>query len=77
MVNKDDRFKICDLISQNKTILTHDVNPAYYIVTGTYGITDNYATQAVKKNMPLQSFVDFCHTIEGLQKDNFNKNLMP
>lgn len=77
VVNKSDRFKICDLISQNKTILSHDVNPAYYIVTGTYGITDNYATQAVKQNMPLQSFVDFCHTIEGLQKDNFNKNLMP
>ena len=76
VVNKSDRFKICELISQNKTILSHNVNPAYYLITGTYGITDNYATQAAKKNIPIQVFADFCHSLKGLQKDNFNKNLI-
>jgi 4-hydroxy 2-oxovalerate aldolase len=76
VVNKSDRFKICELISRNKTILSHNVNPAYYLITGTYGITDNYATQAAKKNIPIQVFADFCHSLKGLQKDNFNKNLI-
>ena len=48
----------------------------YYIVTGRFGITDNYASQAHKLNVPMKTFVDFCETISGLYVDNFDKNLL-
>jgi len=51
------------------------VNP-YYMVTGRFGITDNYATQAMKLEFPMNTFVNFCKHIEGLYRDNFDKDLL-
>tara|TARA_R110000744_G_scaffold93775_2_gene181133 strand:+ start:4071 stop:5024 length:954 start_codon:yes stop_codon:yes gene_type:complete len=48
----------------------------YYMVTGRFGITDNYATQAMKLEFPMNKFVNFCKHIRGLYKDNFDKNLL-
>ena len=48
----------------------------YYIVTGRFGITDNYASQAHRLKVPMKTFVDFCETISGLYVDNFDKNLL-
>jgi len=48
----------------------------YYMVTGRYGITDNYATQAIKLNIPMHTFILFCSTISGLYRDNFDMNLL-
>ena len=48
----------------------------YYIVTGRFGITDNYATQALKLKLNMDTFNKFCSTISGLNKDNFNKLLL-
>ena len=48
----------------------------YYMVTGRYGITDHYATQARKLNVPMNTFSTFCSTVSGLYRDNFDKKLM-
>ncbi|MFY0650412.1 MAG: hypothetical protein JXQ96_00195 [Cyclobacteriaceae bacterium] len=48
----------------------------YYMVSGRFGITDNYATQARKLNVPMKKFIEFCPTISGLQRDNFDKTLL-
>ena len=48
----------------------------YYIVTGRYGITDHYATQARKLNLDMSIFITFCSTVSGLYRDNFDKKLL-
>ena len=48
----------------------------YYMVTGRYGITDHYAVQARKLNLPMNTFVSFCSTVSGLYRDNFDKILL-
>ena len=48
----------------------------YYLVTGKVGITDNYATQAIKLNAPMEIFCSFCKTITGLNRDNFDPSLL-
>ena len=46
------------------------------MVTGRFGITDNYATQAMKLNLPMNKFIDFCKNIDGLYRDNFDQDLL-
>ncbi len=46
------------------------------MVTGRYGITDHYATQARKLNVPMSKFILFCDLVKGLDRDNFNKELL-
>ena len=48
----------------------------FYLITGRYGITDNYATQAIKLNIDMNVFTTFCSTILDLSRDNFDKNLL-
>lgn len=48
----------------------------FYMITGRQGITDNYATQAINLNVPMETFIRFCPTIKGLNRDNFDKNLL-
>lgn len=48
----------------------------FYMVTGRYGITDNYATQAIKLEIPIGLFTQFCSTVKNLYRDNFSKHLL-
>jgi 4-hydroxy 2-oxovalerate aldolase len=48
----------------------------YYLITGLNSITDNYATEAERKNIDLVDFSNFCKEIEFLEKDNYNKDLL-
>ena len=48
----------------------------YYMVTGRYGITDHYAVQARKLNVPMKEFNKFCSTVTGLYRDNFDIKLL-
>ena len=48
----------------------------YFMVTGRYGITDHYAVQAQKLGVPMNDFIKFCSTVDGLDRDNFNDKLM-
>ena len=58
-----------------ESIFKKTVNP-FYMITGRYGITDNYATQAIRHNISMDEFVAFCATISGLKRDNFDKDLL-
>ena len=48
----------------------------YFMVTGRFGITDHYAVQAKKINLPMNIFTSFCATVSGLHRDNFDKKLL-
>jgi len=58
-----------------ESIFKKTVSP-YLMVTGRYGITDHYATQARKLNVDMNDFIKFCSTVTGLDRDNFDKNLI-
>ena len=58
-----------------ESLFKKTVNP-YFMVTGRYGITDHYAVQARKLNLPMNTFSSFCSTVSGLYRDNFDKKLM-
>ena len=58
-----------------ESLFKKTVSP-YFMVTGRYGITDHYAVQARKLNLPMNTFSSFCSTVSGLYRDNFDKKLM-
>jgi 4-hydroxy 2-oxovalerate aldolase len=58
-----------------ESLFKKTVSP-YLMVTGRYGITDHYATQARKLELDMNTFVKFCSTVTGLNRDNFDKNLL-
>ena len=58
-----------------ESLFKKTVSP-YYLITGRFGITDHYATQARKRNMTMLDFAKFCSTVFGLDRDNFNKKLL-
>jgi 4-hydroxy 2-oxovalerate aldolase len=81
-------LKLEDVLSDEKSFLLNEfifkhydtvfkktVSP-YYLVTGRYGITDNYATQAEKLKIPMNKFINFCCGVSGLKIDNFDKNIL-
>ena len=76
VLNDEDVFLLNDFILKYyDSIFKKTVSP-YYLVTGRFGITDHYAGQAKENNMSMVKFASFCSTISGLDRDNFNKNLL-
>ena len=71
-----DVFLLNDFILKYYESLFKKTVSPYYLVTGRFGITDHYATQARKKNMSMLKFAKFCSTVSGLDRDNFNKKLL-
>ena len=71
-----DVFLLNDFILKYYESLFKKTVSPYYLVTGRFGITDHYATQARKKNMSMLKFSEFCSTVSGLDRDNFNKELL-
>ena len=81
-------LKLEEVLDDNNALLLHEfinkhydslfkkTTSPYYMVTGRYGITDNYATQAMKMKLPMSIFNRFCPTISGLYRDNFDKTLL-
>ena len=67
---------LSEFIDKHYTSLFKTTVSPYYMVTGRYGITDNYATQAIRLSTPMYRFNEFCSTIKGLQRDNFDKTLL-
>ena len=81
-------LKLENVLDDNKSLLLNEfihkyyeslfkktVSP-YFMVTGRYGITDHYAVQARKLNIPMNTFSNFCSTVSELYRDNFDKTLM-
>jgi len=66
-------FKIIGtLVKKYNDLLTMPQN-IYTLITAQYGISDNYATQAKKINMPINKFSKLCDKVKDRDKDNFNK----
>jgi len=65
-----------EFISKYYNPLFNKVLNPYYNVTGRYNMTDNYATQAIKLKVPMDTFIEFCSTVSGDEKGYFNKKLL-
>ena len=76
VLDKDKALKLNEFIHKYYESLFKKTVSPYLIVTGRYSITDHYATQARKLNLDMKSFSEFCNTVEGLDRDNFDKTLL-
>lgn len=76
VLTPNESLKVNQFISKYYDSLFKKTVSPYYLVTGRFGITDNYATQAINQNIPMDVFTDFCSTISGLNRDNFDKTLL-
>ena len=76
VVSNDNSLLLNKFIYKYYNSLFEKTVTPYYMVTGRFGITDNYATQAMKLELPMDVFINFCNTIQGLYKDNFDFNLL-
>lgn len=66
-------FKIIGaLVKKYNDLLTMPQN-IYTLITSQYAISDNYASEAKKIKMNINSFSDLCKKVKGKDKDNFNK----
>ena len=72
----DKSLVLSQFISSYYDSLFKKTNSPYYLVTGKIGITDNYATQAIKLCVPMSIFSSFCKTLTGLNRDNFDYSLL-
>jgi len=61
---------------EKKHLLLNKINYLFYKLSGRMNITDNYATFAISKSMPLKKFSNFCLTLRKKEKDVFNKVLI-
>ncbi|MAG25126.1 hypothetical protein CMI47_06055 [Candidatus Pacearchaeota archaeon] len=76
VLGDDDAFLLNDFILKYYDSLFKKIVSPYYLVTGRYGITDHYATQARKNKLTMEEFSFFCKTVSGLDRDNFDKKLL-
>ena len=61
---------IGSLIKNNNELLTMPQN-IYTLITSKYAISDNYATEAKKRNIKIEIFSQLCKKVKGKDKDNF------
>jgi 4-hydroxy 2-oxovalerate aldolase len=69
-------FNINCFIEENYDLFSNNIIKPHYMVTGRFGITDNYASQAIKNKINTKTFYSFCDTINGLDRDNFDPKLL-
>lgn len=62
---------IAGLVKKYNDLLTMPQN-IYTLITAKHGITDNYASEAKKKNMLIKKFTKFCFKVKGKDRDNYN-----
>ena len=76
LLNDDQALLLNQFINKYYDSLFKKTVSPFYMITGRHGITDNYATQAIKLKVPMNIFISFCSTVLGLYRDNFDKNLL-
>ena len=81
-------LKLENVLDDDKSLLLNEFIHKYYhslfkktvspffMVTGRYGITDHYAVQAQKLGISMGDFINFCSTVSGLDRDNFDNELL-
>ena len=76
VLDDDKSFLLNEFILKNYESLFKKTVSPYFLVTGRVGVTDHYATQAMNLMIPMKKFVSFCSTIDGLDRDNFDGDLL-
>jgi 4-hydroxy 2-oxovalerate aldolase len=62
---------LTDLINRYDKLLTMPQN-IYTLITASYKISDNYALQGKKLNVPILKFIKICSNIKSRYKDNYS-----
>ena len=48
----------------------------YTLITSKFGLTDNYASEAMIRKMSINDFSKLCKKVSGKDKDNYNKKYL-
>ena len=62
---------LTDLINRYDKLLIMPQN-IYTLITASYKISDNYALQGKKLNVPILKFIKICSNIKSRYKDNYS-----
>ena len=76
VLDNDKALLLNQFINKHYNNLFKKTVSPYFMVTGRHGITDHYAVQARKLNLDMNTFSNFCSTVVGLYRDNFDKTLL-
>ena len=63
---------VAEHIKKYNDLLTMPQN-IYTLITSKFGLTDNYASEAMRRNMNINDFSKLCKKVSGKYKDNYNK----
>jgi hypothetical protein len=66
-------FFLTDLIKRYDKLLTMPQN-IYTLITSSYKISDNYASEGKRLNLPILKFINICSKIKSKYKDNYSNN---
>ena len=61
---------------EKKHLYIDDTNQLYFILSGRLGVTDNYAKDAIQKDLSLEQFYEAAYKLRGADKDTFNKDVL-
>ena len=61
---------------EKKHLYLDDTNQLYFILSGRLGVTDNYAKDAIQKDLSLEQFYEAAYKLRGADKDTFNKDVL-
>jgi 4-hydroxy 2-oxovalerate aldolase len=66
---------LTDLIKRYDKLLTMPQN-IYTLITSSYKISDNYASEGKRLNVPILKFISICSRIKSKYKDNYSSNFL-
>lgn len=66
---------VAEHIKKHNDLLTMPQN-IYTLITSKFGLTDNYASEAMIRKMSINDFSKLCKKVSGKDKDNYNKKYL-
>ena len=74
MIINENLIELLNFISHEKNHFgLEDNKKLYTLVSGRLNITDNYAKEAIKKKIDLETFYIKASKLRGIQKDTFEE----
>ena len=75
VLSRDSLPRVADLVEKNRSILTMKEVP-HALLTARYSIVDYYGYNAHKLGVSISEFEKFCKTVQGVDKDVYNHDLV-
>ncbi len=75
VLSKESLPLAAEIVDRNRDILTMREIP-HALLTARYSIVDYYGYNAFKLNVPVTDFEEFCKTVQGVDKDVYNHDLV-